>query len=300
MPSFRSAREQASHQVEMASAIGTAKPVSGSAWIHSQGTQRIYAVSIGLLVDWMQANRLGTDVRLIREDEALRWMNERSEQVGQKCLDNDRQAISKTLGFAFPRLRSNFESERRLAEQSRSYTDDQVDLIIKHQSAHNAFATRIARHAGLRAHELHTLRLASERIATAARDWSPDRFVGLDGVRYTVDGKGGLIREVKLPEVLACRLEGVRRERPVSVRDRDINYMSHYEVAGGNAWSKSFSEASVRALGYSSGAHGLRHSYAQQRLAQIQCHGFRYPDALGIVSQEVGHFRTDITEIYLR
>lgn len=300
MPSFRSAAAQAHHQVRLASAIGTAKPVSESSFIHSLSTQRVYSVSLGLLGRWMRERRLGTDLRQLAEDQSLQWLCERSEEVGQKCLDNDRLAISKTLGFTLPRIPSNHDSERRLAEHSRAYTTVQITRIQDHQSERNRFATEIIATAGLRAHETLTLRPALSRAATTDREWSPDRFLGRSGQRYTVAGKGGLVREVLVPDALAAYLEAHRLLRPVTVRDRQINYQSHYDIAGGNAWSKSFTEASEHALGYSHGGHGLRHSYAQNRMNQLQGLGLSYEQALAIVSQELGHFRPDITEVYLR
>ncbi|MDN4711067.1 site-specific integrase, partial [Vibrio parahaemolyticus] len=65
-------------------------------------------------------------------------------------------------------------------------------------------------------------------------------------------------------------------------------------------WSNSFSAASKRVLGWSEGAHGLRHSYAQERMHELQKAGFNRDLALETVSQEMGHFRPEITEVYLR
>jgi integrase len=300
MPSFRTSRARARHLVESVCAIGVAK-TDAVGLICSLGSKRIYTQSIAELGDWMRSRGLGSDIRRINEDGALRWLNARSEYLGQKALDNDRLAIKKALGFCFPRIPSNFDAERRLAQETRAYTICQVDSIVLHQSKRNAFSTRVAQNGGLRAHELHTLRLATENPAMSEREWSPDRFTCMTtGTRYTVVGKGGLVREVLLPQELARQLESFRRERPITIRDREINYLAYYDIAGGNAWSKSFSEASVRALGYSRGGHGLRHGYAQSRVEQLQRGDFTYADALRIVSQELGHFRPDITEIYLR
>lgn len=300
MPSFRSVRSQARHHATQASSIGVAKPESGAIEIHSLGTQRIYEVSLSILGRWASSQHLGNTLRDLPEHVVARWLDERSEQVGQKCLDNDRQAVRKVLGFDFPRLRSNYVSERSLADEPRAYTKAQIKRIAACQSQGNAFATRLAAAAGLRAQELLTLRRATERPSTVQREWSGNRFLGLEGERYTVAGKGGLVREVMLPHSLESELEETRRANPQTVRDRAINYLSFYDVSGGNRWSKSFCEASSRALGYSLGAHGLRHAYAQDRLSQLQQAGLSYPVALGVVSQELGHFRPDITEIYLR
>jgi len=117
---------------------------------------------------------------------------------------------------------------------------------------------------------------------------------------YTVKGKGGLCREVAINRVLADRLETVRLPEPRTVYDRGIRHEQHYDIGGGKQWTDSFSKAAQRELGWSEGAHGLRHSYAQTRMDTLQGSGRNYEDALAIVSQEMGHFRADITEVYLR
>ena len=116
---------------------------------------------------------------------------------------------------------------------------------------------------------------------------------------YTVEGKGGLIREVQIPTALAERLEARRIETPSQITDRGIHYTPHYDIAGGHKFSDAFSKASIRGLGYSNGAHGLRHTYAQDRYEQLANHFYR-EDVMRIISQELGHFRPEITEVYLR
>jgi len=127
------------------------------------------------------------------------------------------------------------------------------------------------------------------------------RFQGrVDQVRYTVVGKGGLVREVPIPRPLAEELESRRLPAPIRVTDRQVYYAQAYDLGGGNGWSASFRAASYRALEWSTGAHGLRHSSAQERVDELQNRGMDYREALEVVSQEMGHFRPDITEVYLR
>ncbi|GHW75362.1 integrase [Vibrio cholerae] len=171
-------------------------------------------------------------------------------------------------------------------------------MVVNAQTERNALATEIAHAAGLRAHELHTLQRIEERNPDA-RPALKEKFTGRDGERYTVEGKGGLVREVIIPKDLAERLEDRRLEQPIQITDRGVNYTSNYDINGGNRWSSSFTTASNRALNWSSGAHGLRHSYAQERMSELQ-KSMAYEKALEVVSQEMGHFRPDITEIYLR
>lgn len=113
-------------------------------------------------------------------------------------------------------------------------------------------------------------------------------------------GKGGLAREVSIPNELATRLEAVRLNEPRTVRDRGVLYRQHYAVGGGQALSQAFSAASKAVLGYSTGIHGVRHSYAQQRHYELQRLTGDPERALRIVSQELGHFRPEITQVYLR
>mgnify|MGYP002266599293 CR=1 FL=1 len=84
----------------------------------------------------------------------------------------------------------------------------------------------------------------------------------------------------------------------MKVTDRNIYYQQHYNVAGGQKWSNSFSKTSSSVLGWSRGGHGLRHTYAQERMKEIT--QADYERALKIVSQEMGHFRANITLTYLR
>jgi len=84
------------------------------------------------------------------------------------------------------------------------------------------------------------------------------------------------------------------------VMDRKILYEQHYDIGGGKKWADSFTKAAKRVLGWTEGAHGVRHSYAQGRMFTLQNMGLIYENALEIVSQEMGHFRPDITEVYLR
>ncbi|WP_246175597.1 hypothetical protein [Pseudoalteromonas rhizosphaerae] len=148
-------------------------------------------------------------------------------------------------------------------------------------------------------HELLTIAKVSERKADI-RPALDSKWLVREGCIYTVKGKGGLIRDVLIPSALATQLEQRRLTQPMTVRDREINYLQRYDIGGGHKWSCSFSKASNRALFFSNGAHGLRHSYAQERMDELKNLGLSRTTALETVSQELGHFRAEITEVYLR
>ena len=296
MPSFRSPKAQAEHAVSRKIALGTGRhDHQNDGRIHSLGTTRGYEQALKGFADYLRQNRLG-DLCSATEQEARHYLAERSQLVGQKTLDLDRQAIQIHLGQRLEIVCSSKESTLT----TRSYTPAQVERIAQAQNEANSLATRLAYHAGLRAHELLTLRPAGERAASGHRRWSAKRFTGREGDRYTVVGKGGLMREVVLSRELATALEARRLAEPRLVIDRGVHYSQHYDIGGGRTWSQSFSSASKCELGFSNGAHGLRHSYAQERMRELQQQGMRYDQAKATVAQEVGHFDKDTTEAYLR
>lgn len=308
--SFRSAKSQASHAVRRMAAHGTprhnsngnngekGKAGSGNgnpAQLHSIGTERAYGQALTGLAEWLEESKRG-DLRGLDVNTAKAYLEDRAAEVGQKTLDLDRQAINALLGITLPTI----ASERETILQSRAYTPAQISMVAAAQTTKHALATEIAAAAGLRAHELLTLRPATERPADAHREYRPDRFTGREGALYTVTGKGGLCREILLPHALAARLESKRWAEPQTVYDRQIQYRQHYDIGGGKHWSDSFSKAADRALGWSTGAHGVRHTYAQERVLELQRQHYSLNDAKLVVSQELGHFRADIIDTYLR
>ena len=281
--SFRSAAKQAAL-------------ASQSLKLSSVRTEKNYEQALTGLTQFIQEQKLG-DLRSLTKEKAERYLVMRSQEVGQKTLDLDRQAIQAVLGQQLEVIKS----EKEQVLKSRAYTHAQVTMVANAQSEKNALATHIAESAGLRAHELLTLRPVTERPADTHRPYRDDRFTGRQHVTvYTVEGKGGLCREVILDKALAAKLEQHRLETPRTVFDREVRYESHYDISGGQKWSNSFSAASKRTLGWSNGAHGLRHQYAQSRMNELQGTGYEYRQALTVVSEEMGHFRPDITEVYLR
>ena len=301
MPSFRKTTDQAARAVRRRLALGSPRHDNrDDGKIHSVGTARAYQQALSVAAGWLRKNHRNQGLDHMTTEQATEYLKERASEVRQKTLDLDRQALQILPGVGkLERIKSRL-GRSPLETGGRAYTPAQVQMVAAAQSERHALATEIAYTAGLRGHELLTLRRTDEQPASTHREWSARRFEGRpDAVRYTVDGKGGLVREVSLSSHLAERLEARRREKPVTVVDRGVRYRQHYDLGGGLTWSDSFSAASKRALGWSTGAHGLRHSYAQERLYVLQGN-HPYPDALEIVSQEMGHFRPDITEVYLR
>lgn len=266
--------------------------------IHSLETFHKYANSLKAAGDWARETQGLRHLRALTPAQAQAYLQHRiSQGIGQKQLDADRNALEFLTG------KGSLERVKSLQERtlsSRAYTPAQVEYIIRHQDARNGLSTRLAYEAGLRGHELLTLRRRDEAQPSAHRTWRAERFQGREGVRYLVTGKGGLKREVLLSQQTAEQLEARRLDAPRSITDRGIYYQQYYDINGGNRWSASFTAASNRALGWSTGAHGLRHAYAQERLEELQRQRMNYYEAREVISQELGHFRGDVVETYLR
>lgn len=277
------------------------KQVQGTI-VKSIGTVRNYEQALRNVATHLAYSQ--QNLKDLTPDSAKIYLEHRAEQVGQKTLDMERQAIQLMLQHVTHKLEPTqrldvIKSEIAQILSSRAYTTEQVQAIAALQAPQNALATEIAHSAGLRAHELLTLQRADLRPADD-RPALAGKFSHRDGVLYTVAGKGGLTREVLIPSNLAEKLEDRRLSVPQQVTDRGIHYQKHYDIGGGRAFSQSFSRASNNALGYSHGAHGLRHSYAQERIDELRANGLPREIALETVSQEMGHFRAEITEVYLR
>ena len=287
-------------------AAGIVKRLQGGR-IRSIGTARNYQERLAQI-----AARLDVALTALTPERAVAYLRDRAAQVGQKTLDMERQAIQAMMvhvtrqlppGATLPVIKSA-EPHR---PKPRAYSPAQVRAVAARQDARNALATEIVHASGIRAHELLTLARPDEQppddrrgrshlTGTAAEGM---KFAGRDGVVYTVAGKGGLVREVLLPHDLAERLEKRRLDAPAPVSDRGVRYLQRYDVGGGQAFSASFSRASAEALGKSKGAHGLRHGFAQARMRELMHHA-EHRLALAIVSEEMGHFRTVVTQTYLR
>lgn len=278
--------------------------------LESVGTVRNYESALRVAAAWAQENKIDGGLRGMSVEDAVRFLHERSTEVGQKTIDLDRQALQCMMQNVTHKLDANerLEMVKGLPQQltSRVYTPEQVQAIADHQQPHNGLATEIAYATGVRASELLTLRPIEDRTPDIRLRDGVDRtletkFTGReDSVAYTVHGKGGLIREVRIPTALADRLEATRLPEPKVIQDRGINRETWYGIGGGNAWSASVTRTSEKLFGWSHGAHGLRHTYAQERMTELRQQGLQESTAKETVSQEVGHFRPDITDTYLR
>lgn len=191
------------------------------------------------------------------------------------------------------------ESKVEHFDASRAYSYKEMMKICNQVAKRNAISIKICYFAGLRAHELLTISEVEDQEATP-REANKNKFIGLLGKEYTVNGKGGLIRIVMLPWLLVVELEARRLPFSKKVIDRKIVYYTNYDIGAGKKLSSAFTYASKKVLGFSRGLHGMRHSYAQNRYETVKELTNDIDLALVVVSQELGHFRKNITLVYLR
>lgn len=268
-----------------------------SSAVVSIGSERAHKSALRVFGRWLQCAK-GKRLRSASKDDAAEFLQWRSVAVGQSAVSLGRQAINLHL---FPADPLPFVvSDRPCALQNRAYTHVAIEMLKAAAEPDLMLSIDLAQSAGLRAIELVTLGHRTDQ-APSQRDWDQRRFLGRTSFEvFVVRGKGKLYREVAIDRHLAQRLERRRRLGFALVRDRSADLDSFFDLLGGQAFSDSFSALSTRVLGFSSGAHGLRHSFAQRRRDELLCMGLSSDDALSVLSQELGHFDTKNTLAYLR
>lgn len=264
--------------------------------IESQGTQRGYLACLSLYRSWCITNEVPKG-----EQSSLKYLKiyleDKSEVYQQKTLCQHRMA----LNFGYHKKLKFVKSELQTIVAARDYKFCEILEIIKNISAKNALAILLCYYSGLRAHELCTLQRQDEDRRSSTRTWFDSLFDMEDEfVIFIVTGKGGLRRYVAIPIELCEIIESRRFTVPRKVTDRGIYYYMNYNLGFGKALSQCFSRASIKQLGWSTGLHGTRHSYAKNRIKKLlDCH-YTLDQAKLIVSQELGHFRPEIVNCYLR
>lgn len=263
--------------------------------LRSQATFFRHVETAAFIQDRIGAKKL-TD---ITPEMAQNYLSLRSNKVCSKTVQNERRVLERIVFLHEPERKLHIEQKLSPREWvNRAYTHEQIYQIMTHQTPENQLATALCFTAGLRVQELLTLQRFDEASVSKGRKWREDLFIGSEGQKYIVKGKGGLYRAVMIPHFLAEQLEQHRLNEPRKIKDRKCTIMNHYDIPGGKKFTDAFSQLSKRILGWSHGAHGLRYAYAQERLNH-SIPDRSYEDKLAIISQELGHFRKEITPHYL-
>lgn len=260
-------------------------------------TEKAHIQALTSVASWLH-DLSGKHLKNLKKVEAETFLNERAKTHGQSSVSLARQAINLHL---LQNERLDFVKAEAPTELiDRAYTSAEIELLVECAGPELALSISLSEDAGLRGMELLTLALPGQ-LHPSERDWLPDRFRGReDAARFVVWGKGGLHREVRVSPVLAAQLEELRREAKVMVSHRGAHLPSAFALMGGHRFSKEFGRLSTKVLGFSHGAHGLRHSFAQRRRVELLCVGLTLSEAILVISQELGHFHTKNTLAYVR
>ncbi len=190
---------------------------------------------------------------------------------------------------------------------TRAYTLAQIKEIQKFlNSPKSQLATQIILESGCRTQDLASLRLNSENPITNARisKLHSDRFAGREEwVKVNFIGKGGHEYISTINPETAKALEQNRLTNPRDFRERkqeNVVTKQYYDLPAGKILSTQWSRAADHALGLKRGLHGLRHTFAQERLKDMQRAGMVWEKALECVSQQMGHYRASEVKTYLR
>jgi integrase len=190
---------------------------------------------------------------------------------------------------------------------TRAYTPAQIKEIQKFLNLPKSqLATQIILESGCRAQDLASLRLNHEHTITNARlaKLHPDRFAGReDWVKVNFIGKGGHEYISTIHPETARTLERYRLTLPQDFKERqqeNVVTQQYYDIPAGKVLSTQWSRAADQSLGLKRGLHGLRHTFAQERLKDMQHAGMVWEKALECVSQQMGHYRASEVKTYLR
>lgn len=116
-----------------------------------------------------------------------------------------------------------------------------------------------------------------------------DKITGEVRGTIAVDGKGGKERVLQISPATYAELKSAL-----------TNGNGLFEVPDYKGYLAALENAAKETGQDYNGSHGLRWNFAQCRMDQLQTHGMSYEEALGEVSRDMGHERSDITLHYLK
>lgn len=154
--------------------------------------------------------------------------------------------------------------------------------IIERAPDRIRYVLLLARDLGLRIHEVHRIDVATARQA-------------LKTGTIRIRGKGGLVRYVPLRGDARIVLENtIRMVKPGEKLFVPNKTKTHEAIREVQDYIRD-----NRPLGSTVTAHGLRHGYARDRYLELRKSGLSDNEAKTRVSELLGHYRAEVTEIYL-
>ena len=153
--------------------------------------------------------------------------------------------------------------------EPRAYND--VSTIISNLDEDFRLLARLQAEAGARLREVTKL---------------TEKNIPEPGVLRLTHTKGGRVRDVPIPEDLWTELDHRLSTAPVDVHPKAYTRALEDAVAvSGERWH---------------GSHGLRYTFARNKVEEMTAAGVNYDRTLAAVSRLLGRSRASITEYYLR
>jgi len=175
--------------------------------------------------------------------------------------------------FDLTEVRELAQQTLQKTEQHRAYENPKAVINAIENSTYRTLA-QAQLESGARVHELNHLK---------AEQFKEDTNT------IQVQGKGGKIRDLELSEKTYNELKSLVENS----QDKKLVFST-------DAYRNELKAACERTGETYNGTHGLRWSYAQSTFAKLQQQRKTYEESLSIVSQKMGHERSDITEHYLK
>ena len=272
--------------------------------LRSDRTVSRYQGDLTRAVRWIASQKAVSYLKAISTEEAQAYINARiKDNLTRQTLQGYAMALQLLPNVGSLNLPP---VEKKQQKPSRAYTVEQIRLIQSQLPAPYQLAIQILWESGCRVQDLASLRLAHETTLQKARHHAldPQRFTGREHwIKVQYRGKGGHDYQSAISPQTAHRLETYRLTSPRDFKGREgIRRLAqqYYDLPAGQCLSRAFSQAAYRVLGWSHGAHGLRHTYAQTRLQECLDQNVPLITAKRWVSQTLGHYRPHVVNVYLR
>ena len=192
---------------------------------------------------------------------------------------SEQHKTGQTYQFDLSAVRETAKTELEAFNGSRAYADPSA-VVRAIPDGKLQLAATLQHEGGCRvreAAEIKTAQLGGIHV-DKGREFGVVKTVGKGGSK--VDVKISVETYERLVSQIAASEKGVFKVSADDVRDA----LKESAAATGQDYQ---------------GSHGLRWNFAQDRMDELQEKGFTYEQSLTVVSEEMGHHRSDITEHYL-
>jgi integrase len=299
-------REQAEKYIAARANRGKSK--ASGAILRSDRTVQRYQGDLGRAAEMIQMAHGVSKLKNITQEQAQAYIDARlKEKIRIRTVHGYTKALELLPLVEKVVVPSRSTDAQDKPKRTRAYTTEQINEIQKRiSSIAGQLAIKVIVESGCRAQDLASMRLESDRSLKNARlnQLHPDRFSGReDWIKVTFIGKGGHEYASTISPQTAIEIEKFHLLTPRDFRERgqeNVVTQQCYDLPAGKRLSLLWTQASKQTFGFSRGIHGLRHTFAQERIKVMQELGMTWQKALECVSQQMGHYRADQVLTYCR